>query len=179
MLTRDNLVLLVVDVQEKLYNVMHAKESLLANLKILISGMAVFDVPIMFTEQYPKGLGKTLPQLMAGLEDYQVLEKIAFSCLQEETIAQSLLSTNRKQVLVCGIEAHICVYQTARELHEKGYQVEVVTDAVASRVEDNKIVAVEKLSRQGVGITSTEGALFEVLKIGQGPEFKAINKLVK
>lgn len=179
MLKKDNAVLVVVDVQTKLFNVMHDKEDLLNNLQKLVQGIQALDIPIIWNEQYPQGLGPTIPELAEFMGDEVALPKVCFSCNQNTEFATKLEGLGRKQVLVCGIEAHICVYQTALELHNQGYQVEIVTDAVSSRTLANKELAITKLASKGVGLTSAEMALFELLGVAQGDAFRAISRIIK
>jgi len=178
-LNKENTVLVVVDVQTKLLNVMHEKDDLLANLKKLVHGVQVLEVPIIWNEQYPQGLGSTVPELAELMGEETALPKVCFSCYQNPEFVTKLEALGRKQVLLCGIEAHICVYQTALELQANGYEVEVVTDAISSRALSNKEIAITKLDRKGIGLTSTEMALFELLAVAKGDQFKAINRIVK
>lgn len=179
MLTIDNAVLVVIDIQDRLFRVMHEKEKLLQNVLKLVKGVQVLDIPVVLTEQYPAGLGPTLPEISQPLPDIQPIEKYCFSCCDEERFQQTLESSNRKQVLIAGIEAHICVYQTAMALLDSGYEVHVVVDCVASREVANKEVSLTKMSNAGVSLTTMEMALFELLKVGKGEKFKRISKIVK
>lgn len=179
MFIRENTALVVVDVQTKLFNVMENRERLLTNLKILIKGMAILDIPIILNEQYPQGLGSTHPEIMELLGNVQSLPKQTFSCTNNPDFMTYLEKIDRTQLLVCGIEAHICVYQTAIGLKNLDYQVEVVTDAVDSRKGKNRELALTKMLHSGIGLTSTEMAIFELLKVARGERFKAINTLIK
>jgi nicotinamidase-related amidase len=179
MLTAENTILVVIDIQERLFHAMHDKERLLQNTQKLLSGMRVLEIPVILTEQYPKGLGATLPELKQLLPDIQPIEKLSFSCCQEEPFRRELESRQRKQVLLAGIEAHVCVYQTAMELLGLGYEVQVVSDCVSSRDAGNKGVALAKVSSAGAGLTSTEMALFELLRAARGDKFKQISNIVK
>ena len=145
MLTADNTVLVVIDIQDRLYRAMTDKERLLQNVLKLIRGVQVLDIPVILTEQYPAGLGPTLPEITQLLPDIKPVAKVCFDCCDEERFQQELESLNRKQVLVAGIEAHICVYQTALALLRRGYQVQVVVDCVASREIENKAVCLTRL----------------------------------
>lgn len=179
MLAIDNAVLVVIDIQDRLFRVMHDKEKLLQNVLKLVKGVQVLDIPVVLTEQYPAGLGPTLPEISRLLPDIQPIEKYCFSCCDEERFRQTLESSKRKQVLIAGIEAHICVYQTAMALLDSGYEVHVVVDCVASREAASKEVSLTKMSNAGVSLTTTEMALFELLKVGKGEKFKRISKIVK
>jgi nicotinamidase-related amidase len=139
----------------------------------------VLEIPVLLTEQYPKGLGATIPEIKELLPDVKPIEKVCFSCCDNEAFCKSLESLKRKQVLITGIEAHICVYQTATALARKGYEVQVVSDCVSSREPENKAVAMQKMGAAGILPTSAEMALFELLKVAQGDKFKQISSIVK
>jgi nicotinamidase-related amidase len=175
----DTTVLLLIDFQEKLFAVMHEKEKLLRNVVKLILGAKALGIPIILTEQYPKGLGPTLPEIKELVPDIKPVEKVCFNCTDEASFNKALESKKRKQVLIAGIEAHICVYQTAMALARSGYQVEVVGDCMASRDPENKIAALLKLGSMGVSPTTMEMALFELLKVAEGDKFKQISNIVK
>ena len=179
MLTVDNSVMVAIDFQERLFPVMHDKEKLLKNVLKLIKGAQALQVPVIITEQYPKGLGPTLPEIKELIPDMQPIEKTCFSCCDEGNFTNALEATKRKQVLICGIEAHICVYQTAMALLRAGYEVQVVTDCISSRDPENKIVSLFKMGSAGASPTTVETALFELLKVGRGDTFKEISNIVK
>ena len=179
LLNPDNTVLVAIDFQERLFPVMHEKEKLLRQVVKLIQGVKVFEIPVILTEQYPRGLGPTLPEIAGLLPDVTPIEKTCFSCCDAESFTSSLKATNRKQVLVCGIEAHICVYQTAVALSQAGYEVQVVADCVSSRDPGNKTVSLFKMGALGISPTTMETALFELLKIASGDKFKQISNIVK
>ncbi len=178
-LTTNNSALVLIDVQEKLLPVMADKEALIEKLSILIQGARIFGLPIYWMEQYPKGLGPTVGKLAGLLEGYHPISKTSFSACGEEKFMDRLKADNRKHILVAGIESHVCVYQTARDLVEQGYYVEVVVDATSSRCLQNKRVAMEKLSKLGGHTTSVEIALFDMLQTSDSPHFKAISRLVR
>jgi nicotinamidase-related amidase len=179
LLTTDKAALLVIDIQERLFPVMHDKEELLRQVLKLIRGAQVLEIPIVLTEQYPKGLGATLPEIKELLPDLKPIEKVAFNCCDEAAFCRALEALQRKQVLICGIEAHICVYQTAMALTRAGYEVQVVGDCVSSRKKEDKLVALFKMGAAGISPTTMETALFELLKVAQGDKFKAISNIVK
>jgi nicotinamidase-related amidase len=178
-LATENTVLLIIDYQERLFPVMHDKEKLLHNAVKLIKGARVLEIPIILTEQYPKGLGPTIPEIKELIPDIKPVEKVSFSCCDEETFSKAIESMKRKQVLIAGIEAHICVYQTAMALARAGYEVQVVGDCVASRDPENKLVALFKMGAAGISPTTSEMALFELLKVAKGDKFKQISSIVK
>ena len=179
MLTISDSILLVIDVQEKLFHVMYQKEQLADNLQRLIKGMKVLEVPILVTEQYPEGLGPTIPEISQLLGDVKPYPKVNFSCCGDEGFLQAFKQLRRKQVLIAGIESHVCVYQTAADLISAGFEVYVVSDAVSSRSEQNKDTGIKMMLQSGAKLTGTEAALFELLKVAKGDKFKAISQLVK
>jgi nicotinamidase-related amidase len=178
-LTTEDTVLVAIDFQERLFSVMHDKEKLLRNVVKLIKGAGVLEIPIILTEQYPKGLGPTIPEIKGLLPGVPPLEKACFNCCDNEAFYRALESLGRKQVLIAGIEAHICVYQTAMALARAGYEVQAVSDCVSSREPENKAIAIQKLSAVGVLPASAEMALFELLRVAQGDKFKQISNIVK
>jgi nicotinamidase-related amidase len=178
-LTISNTALLIIDVQEKLFKVIHGRESLLANLQKVISGARALGIPVLVTEQNPAGLGATVPELKTLLADMQPVSKFSFSCCGEERCMQQLADLKRTQLLLAGIETHICVYQTALDLLEEGYEVEVLADCVGSRTEENKKLGLEKMKQAGAQITGIEMALFELQRVARGESFKELSRLVK
>jgi nicotinamidase-related amidase len=179
MLEASESVLIVIDVQERLTAVMHDRQALLANLEKLVKGMAVLKVPVMVTEQYPQGLGSTVPQIAALVSDFHPIPKMAFSCLGDKQITAALESLHRRQAIVCGIESHVCVYQTVCDLISRGYETRVVADAVSSRTPENRQIAIEMMRQCGARITSTEAILFELLKIAGSDTFREISRIVR
>ena len=179
MLSADNALLLVIDVQEKLSAVMYHREELIGNLQKLVKGVQVLNIPIIVTEQYPKGLGPTVQEIAKLLPGVQPLSKLSFSCTDDETFTKTLKASNRKQILISGIECHICIYQTARDLIGSGYEVYVITDTVSSRTLDNREIGLSLMRQMGAVLTGTETVLFEMLKIAKGESFKAISQIVK
>jgi len=179
MLSIDTTLLLVIDVQERLFRVMHEKEKLLENLQKLIRGARAMGVPIMVTEQYPAGLGFTIPEIAQLIPDVTPITKFSFSCCGEEAFTPQMKALNRKQVLLTGIETHVCVYQTAVDLAGAGYEVQVVADCVSSRTAFNRDIGLNRMCASGASITSVEIALFELLKVAKGDKFKEISKIVK
>ena len=179
MLTTDNTVFLLVDVQGKLAHSMYAKENLFKNLKKLVKGMRVLEIPILWAEQNPKGLGPTVPEVAELLTDLQAIPKHSFSCYKNDEFKQALEALNRPNILVAGIETHVCVYQTVRDLRKARYDVQLVADAVSSRIVENKHIGLEKCKRTGAEITSVETALFELLEVAEGDRFKKILDVIK
>lgn len=178
-LQAENTALVVIDIQDRLVRAMPNKEALLDAVSRLVRGAVVLEVPVILTEQYPQGLGETLPEVKELMTGVTPVEKTCFSCADEDNFQQALKAAGRRQVLVCGIEAHICVYQTAMALLREGYQVQVVVDCVDSRQALNKEVCLTRMSAAGIGLTTVEMALFELLKVGRGDRFKQISNIVK
>ena len=179
MLEIDNTVLLLIDMQDRLYRAMCEKEDLLENARRLILGVRALGIPIVMSEQYPEGIGKTIPEVASILPDTAGIRKMSFSCCANRQCNEALSFTERNQVLIAGIEAHVCVYQTAMDLQEGGYQVQVVADAVSSRARRNRDIALQKMRDSGIEITSVEIALFELLKTAEAPKFREISKILK
>lgn len=179
MLEIENCSLVVVDVQGKLASLMFGRDALFKNIQILIKAAKLLDIPILCCRQCPAALGPTVPEIAELLTDIQPIDKACFSCCGREKFVSSLDSFNRRQVLLTGIETHVCIYQTAADLLEKGFNVNVVADAVSSRTLDNKQTALSKMQAMGISISTTEMAVFELLKTADHPKFKQIAKLVK
>jgi nicotinamidase-related amidase len=179
MLQLDSTVLVVIDVQDKLFRVMPEREALAASLRKLVRGAQVLDVPVILTEQNPKGLGPTIAELADLVPGIQPIPKFSFSCCGEERFRRELEALGRRQVLLAGIELHICVYQTALDLLASGYEVQVVADCVTTRLLENREIGLTKLRDSGAGLTTAEMALFELLKTAEGDVFKEISRIVK
>ena len=171
--------LVVVDVQGKLAQSMHGKEALFNNIQILIKSAKILSVPVIWCQQVPEALGPTLPQIAQLLTGTGPIDKASFSCCGVEEFNGRLDSLARRQVLLCGIETHVCIYQTAADLLDKGYDVNLIVDAVSSRTLENKRIATNRMEAIGVNIGSVEMVLFELLRTAEHPQFKQIAKLVK
>jgi nicotinamidase-related amidase len=176
-------VLLVVDVQERLASAMPppAVERLVASTLLLLEGARLLGVPVLASEQYPKGLGPTIPALGEKLRAMGVapVDKITFDACEEPRIARQLASLSARSVVVAGMETHICVFQTARELARRGHQVHVVADAVASRREENRALGLSLCERAGALVMPAETVVFDWLGRAGTEQFKAISKLVR
>lgn len=179
MLDKNNAVLLVVDVQGKLASLMHKKDRLYDNVNRMIKASKVLGIPIIWTEQIPDKLGETVPEIKKELDGVELLTKKTFSCCGGAGFNNKLKELNRKQILLTGIETHVCVYQTALDLIGAGYEVHLVKDAVSSRIKQNYILGVDKIKEAGAQLTSVEMSLFEMLKVAEGDEFKKIIGIVK
>lgn len=172
--------LVIVDVQGRLAAVMpqDAMQMMVKNCGILLQAARLLNVVTLLTEQYPKGLGHTMPELLAYIPDVHAVEKTAFSCLAEPRFSRQL-TQDHVQIVLCGMEAHICILQTALDLVAAGKQVFVVEDAVISRNPANKANALARLRDAGCVIANTESVVFEWLGAAEGDAFKAISKLIR
>ncbi len=167
--------LIVVDVQEAFRKAIPDFESVVSAAAIMVRGAEAIGIPVLVTEQYPKGLGRTVPELAALLpEGVEPIEKTAFSAAEAEGFEMG----DRDQAIICGIEAHVCVNQTVLDLLDRGVEVHVVADGVGSRSEANRELGLGKAERAGAWLTSVETALFELLGRAGGERFKAVQKLV-
>ncbi len=179
MTTISNTALVIVDVQGKLAHCMHDSASLFKNLAILIQGVQLLDIPILWVEQNPTKLGKTVEEISQYLTDHSPISKMTFSCFQEREFSQALNQLDREHILVCGIESHICVYQTVIDLFQADYLVSLVCDAISSREAYQQSLAIDKMSQLGVPTTTVEMVLFELMKTAEHPQFRAIQALLK
>jgi nicotinamidase-related amidase len=181
-LDRANTVLVVIDVQERLLPVIDDASALLLNLERLIRGCHVLGVPAILTEQYVKGLGPTVEPIRRAFDEtsgYRPVEKSCFSAYGCAPFATRLRELGRRQILLAGVETHVCVYQTAEDLLASGLSVSVIADAVSSRTAQNRELALRRLASDGAKLSSTEMALFELTVNAGTDEFRAISKLVK
>jgi nicotinamidase-related amidase len=178
-ITKENTTGLVVDIQERLFPVMWEKEKLLSNCKMLLTGLAELNIPTMVTQQYTRGLGETLPEIKAAIPDFEYIEKRDFSCCDEPAVIEKLKESGAKNIILCGIESHVCVLQTAVDLKDAGLNPVVVMDCVSSRTSENVELAKERFRFEGIMMTSVESVLFELTRSSGAPQFKAISKLVK
>lgn len=178
-ITKENTIGLVVDIQERLVPAMFEKETLLKNCQVLISGLNEIGIQLIVTQQYTKGLGDTAEEIREVVPGFNYIEKRDFSCCDEPVFAERLKELNAKNIIICGIESHVCVLQTAVDLKATGYNPVVVMDCVSSRVPASIEIARERFRFEGIMITSYESILFELTRSAATPEFKAISKLVK
>jgi nicotinamidase-related amidase len=176
-LDRSRAALAVIDVQEAFRPAVLDFDEVATNVAVLIQGALILGVPVVVTEQYPKGLGRTVPEVGEHLAGIEPIEKVCFSGVGADGFTASL--EGRDQVLLCGIESHVCVNQTAEDLLTAGREVQVVQDAVSSRTVANRDLGLHKMERSGATITSVETALFELLRAAGTPEFKQVQALVK
>ena len=178
----DNSCLVVIDIQTRLTSAMPIKvlARLKRNINVLLQGAETLSIPVLTTEQYPKGLGPTEPEIVELLPDNTLrFEKTCFSCTDAEKFLDKLKETGRKQVILVGIEAHVCVLQTAIQLIAEGYQVFVVADGICSRQRDNYEASLNRMSQTGVTICNTESVLFEWLRDAKHEHFKELSRLVQ
>lgn len=171
--------LLVIDMQERLVPAMQAPARTIRNTRRLIAAAREMDVPVLLTEQYPKGLGSTVREIADVSQGLPVYEKVHFSCMEDQGFADAFRALGRRQAVIAGMEAHICVMQTAASLMEEGYQVFVVSDATASRTMESERACLERLGALGAGIVTTEMAVYEWLGKAGTPAFKRMLELVK
>lgn len=171
--------LVVIDMQERLVPAMLAPARTLKNAALLIEAARELRVPVLLTEQYPAGLGKTMPEVTSVSEGLPVFEKLHFSCMEDRVFAKALAALDRQQIVLAGMEAHICVVQTAASLLEAGYQVFVASDATASRSSESEQACLHRLSAAGVGIVTSEMVVFEWLGKAGTPSFKKMLPKVK
>ena len=181
-LNRESTVLVVIDVQEKLMPVIDGHREVERNVDRLVRGSHILGIPALLTEQYVKGLGPTVAAVRKAFDEtigYRSIEKDCFSAHGCTAFAAQLGALERNQVLVAGVETHVCVYQTVKDLLAAGFEAHVVADAVSSRTVQNKTIALQRLTADGAKLTSTEMALFELLNTSGTDEFRAISRLVK
>jgi len=180
MLERDDVVLVVVDVQERMMPAIHQGEMVINEVVRVILGCTELGIPMLVTEQYSKGLGPTVDPVRNALGiHYEPIEKTGFSACTDLHFMQRLETANRQHVILCGVETHVCIYQTASDLIQLGWEVQIVTDAVGSRKESNKALALTKMPHHGVDVTSVEMVLFEMMVSSDIPEFKRVSQIVK
>jgi nicotinamidase-related amidase len=172
--------IVVVDIQEKFVPAIGRMADILPKIKTLLSAAKELKVPVMVTEQYPKGLGRTIPELLPLLpEGFQPLEKTSFSCFGAEGFRTELSKSPVKSLVLIGIETHICLLQTAVHALERGYEVFLVADCVASRNDFDRDIALAFMAKAGVRIVSAESLIFMLLKDASNPAFRAVSKLIK
>ncbi len=172
-------VVLIIDIQEKLLPHMQEQQSLLENCQKLIKGLTVLEVPFILTEQYSKGLGAAVEGIKTLLPTVQPLEKISFSCGDNETFNSALVKLKKNYVIIAGIEAHVCVLQTVVDLLQCKYQPVVIEDCISSRRSNDKIVAVRRMRQEGAIISTCESILFELCRQAGTETFKSISKIIK
>ncbi len=177
---RETSCLVVIDIQAKLLPAMTDPASVVNNTTLLLQAASRLAVPVMVSEQYAKGLGPTVPEIRQALPaSAAIIEKVSFSCLAEDAFALRLKERNRRQIVIAGIEAHVCVLQTADQVLAAGHDVFVVADATASRATASHDVAMRRLAASGCAIVTTEMVVFEWLRVAATPAFKALSALIR
>ena len=178
LLERNNTVFVLVDMQEKLLPAMYGADVLISNSNILVKAANVLKIPLIVTEQYPKGLGKTSERIQLPSGSY-VIEKISFGCFGSEDFMAKLKKLKRKSLVLFGVEAHVCILKTALEALNRGYEVHIAADAIASRTAENRSVAIERMRQSGAYIVPTETVLFQLMDKSGTDEFKALSRLIR
>lgn len=179
MLQQENTGLIVIDIQGKLARLVHDSGTLISNCEKLIKGIKTLGLPIIFLEQNPDKLGATVDELNVLLAPHAPITKFTFDACTAPQFMDAISAANIDTWLVCGIEAHICVYQTALHLHQSGLKIQLVSDCVSSRTLENKTLAINKLVNRGIDITGLEMCLYELVKDCRTAEFKEILNLIK
>lgn len=178
-LQKEKSALLIIDVQERILPVIYNYELVLNNITKLIKGFKALNIPVYYTEQYPKGLGPTSKVILDELQGYQAYQKMTFSCSGAENLFEEFEKKNLSQIIVTGIESHVCVQQTVMDLLANNFQVNLVADSVSSRKITDYNIALDRMRKLGAEVTTTESVLFELLELCGTPEFKEISKIVK
>ena len=180
-LRREQTLLVVIDMQEPFLHVMHERERLTANVRLLIQAAAILGVPVIPTTQYAERMSGVVPEIAEMLSGHFVapLDKLCFSCAGSDAFQAALAASQKSQILLCGVETHICVSQTALDLTQQGYQMHVAADAVSSRTLEKHKLGMERLRDSHVLPCAAEAAVYELLREAGTPEFKAILPLVK
>lgn len=179
MLTDERTCLVLIDVQEKLARVMHESEKMIANCAILLQIARTLDIPIIWCQQSPQALGPTVEPLRIHLDGINPIDKLSFSCCGQPDFILHLEQQAVKTAILCGIESHVCVFQTARDLIQKGLEVHIIADAVASRTPENKQIGLGRIAAAGAVISSTEMLLFELLGTARHDSFRTLSKLIR
>lgn len=171
--------LLLVDVQGKLARVVHESEMMIRRLQILIEGCRTLEVPLIWAEQLPEKLGGTVPEILEKLDGLSPHIKSSFGCCEDHRLYQAIRSSERRQIILCGIETHVCVWQTAAVLQRDSFQVHLITDATSSRSLSDRDTAIHRMVQAGIHLSSVEMALFELMKDASHPQFRQITRLLK
>ena len=179
MLNIENTALIVIDVQGRLAQLMYDKEKLFQNLKIIIQSAQILDMPIIWMEQMPEKIGSTTPEIAELIKDVKPIKKVCFNCCDNEEFLRALLNVECAELLLAGIETHICVYQTAMDLLKRGYGVHALADAISSREALNKKIGLKKIEKAGGSLTTVETVVFELLKSVEHKKFSDIIKIIK
>lgn len=174
-----NAFLTVIDMQERLLPAIADNEVVERNCSILLQAANQMNVPTVVSEQYPKGLGQTVPGLAGFVKGDAIFPKVEFSCARDSALLKQMEQLGRKQAILCGVEAHICVLQTALELQQQGFEVFVAVDATGSRSQASKEIARDRMNAAGISLVTTEMVVFEMVQTAAAPQFKALSKLIQ
>lgn len=178
-LNKENTIGLVIDMQEKLLPHIQSHDKILKSNLTMVKGLRTLNVPIIVTQQYTKGLGNTIPALNDAIGNFSYIEKLTFSCYREPAFIKVMNRSGKRNVVIMGIESHVCVLQTALDLLYNNFNPVIVTDAVGSRNDEDKNISLWRMRDVGCIMTSTESILFELCRKAGTPEFKEISNLVK
>lgn len=179
MFSPEKSILVVIDVQGNLAYRMHDKDKLFRHIQALIKAAHFLNIPIVYTEQAPDKIGATVPEIAQEMMGINPITKKTFSCALEGAFMDKIRSLKRKEIIICGIETHVCVFQTIHDLMAMKYEVQVVADAVSSRSEDNKTIALKRLEGMGVTLTCVEMLVTELLRTSEHKNFKEVLQLIR
>ncbi len=175
----DDSLLLVVDVQGKLARLMHESDAMIRQQQILIEGCRLLGVPVLWAEQLPDKLGGTVPELVEKLDGLEPCSKSSFGCWGDADLQARIRQSEASQILLCGIETHVCVWQTAAALRREDYQVHLICDAVSSRSATNRDIGIQRMAKAGVHLSNVEMALFELMQDARHPRFREVSRLLR
>lgn len=175
----NNALLVLVDVQGKLARLMHDSEAMIHQQRVLVEACKLLEVPVVWAEQLPDKLGPTVPELAEKLDGLAPCAKGSFGCWGDETLRQAIRESGRDRILLAGIEAHVCVWQTAAALRSQDYQVHLICDAVSSRSPTNRDIAFRRMESAGVHLSNVEMVLFELMQDASHPRFRDVTRLFK
>jgi nicotinamidase-related amidase len=179
LLSADQTLLIAIDIQERLLPAIHDGARVQRNAEILLQAASILQIPALLTEQYPRGLGQTVPQIRTAAGGSPMLEKMHFSAWRDDAIRAHIEASGRPSVVVAGVEAHVCVLQTALDMAAAGCRVAVVADAISSRHPDSAKVARDRMATAGITLATTEMCIFEWLGTASHPAFKTLSGLIK
>jgi len=179
MLNPEEVILIVIDVQGKLARVVVDSEIVIDQIQKLIKGINLMNIPIILTNQVPDKLGSTIDEVASLLPNHEQISRTSFSIFRERNMLTKLAEFKRKQIILCGFEAHICLYQSAMDLLGAEFEVYFVVDAASSREQTNKEIAIKNIEQAGGKLTTVEMALFELIRDVRNPIFKSVSKLIK
>lgn len=176
---KGNSICLAIDYQERLMPAIDQGEAVITQSEKFLQGLSILEIPVIVTQQYTKGLGMTLPGLMQAAGTKSFFDKVHFSCMKDENIKKAVEERRPKRVFLCGVEAHICVLQTALDLKSQGYEVVLVADCIGSRHSYDKEMAILRATQEGFVVTTYEAILYQLLEKAGGQKFKEISAIVK